>query len=155
MAVGSLKHNRAAAQPRVIHEVAADQVVLIADPGGLVAVGSEQQAWRLNAAGRQDIGAGDDPKSRAGEGADPQAGDPAAGARGLDFGDVGVEISGHIVRSGDFVAVVTAEAGGRAELRDNVDRAVTVERTSRASGLPIQCSQVAGSYSRGPSCSSA
>jgi hypothetical protein len=38
----------------VIHEVAPDGLVLIADAAGLVTIGCEQQAWRFNAADRQE-----------------------------------------------------------------------------------------------------
>ena len=48
------KHDRTATQARVIHEVAPDGLVLIADAAGLVTIGCEQQAWRFNAADRQE-----------------------------------------------------------------------------------------------------
>ena len=115
-------------ETRVILEVAADQVVAVADAGALLAVGGQHQAGVFDTAGGQYEHPGLHGEIAALQGADLDALDRAAKGVALDFGNVGLEVELEELRGLDFVAIGLAHFQRGAELGDDLFDVGRVER---------------------------
>ena len=101
---------------RVIHEITADQVVLVADAASCAATRRQQQPCVLDAAAGQHDGSGLYRHATSVERRHANAGHTITGA--IDVDDIGIQIHVDIARCRQLIAVHRAKVAGVAELED-------------------------------------
>ena len=109
---GPVGDDAAAAGMRVLHEVAADQIVRVAEAVGLHVARGQQQTRYLQPAGRQHHRGGADMPAAAAQVGDLEPLDGAAGGIGPDVGDGGVQQDAHIGGVDQVPAAAQREAVG-------------------------------------------
>ena len=117
-----------AVQVEMLHEVASDLVVRVAQARGGGGPGHQQESRVLDAAGREDEQPGLDVEAAARQARDPRPMDARGRSRRLQLHHAGVQVGGDVVRAPDVVAVRLREAGRRALVHGQGAQALARER---------------------------
>ena len=126
--IGIGEFDAAVEEARMILEIAADQVVAIADAGRLLPIRRQQQTCVLDATGREHESAGLDRKVGSAERANPDQLDRAAPGVALNVDDIGPQHQRYMPRRHEIGAVFAAQIQGRTEVRDDVLDLRRIER---------------------------
>ena len=127
------EQDAAGGDAEVIHEEAADQIVLVADAAGDLAVAVQQEARVLDAAESKDEQPGPHPCARAGQVPDHEGLGAAVGPE-LDVDQIGVQPDLEPARRLELGAVLLAEPGRRRAEAEDPRRELVGRQRQQASG---------------------